>query len=1538
MPRATSYGDTGGSYGSNWWDTAPSAPSAPTTTATIPKAYTGQFSFDVSSPAGLMASGEKNTQSANDFVAGLGEALFGEKTGLVSGIPIVGGPLSAAVRGVSSLPGVGLPAAVGANVLGLGATVLSHIPTGWLPGGTDENFAKLPDTAEKRAVEAAAAADPLNGGNLKYDYIVKAQREQNPTELFPELQTGGAGSLGGILAHTLQVLGMGQRVVERGIAGATIRPGGVDRLGEIQSLKPGDLTPVEAQALELLRQGTPQNKVLDFLAANGSGLAHDQGVEILGSFLTDPAVLAAGVSGIVSKAAKGAAMATEAGTLSEVGAAGRAAYAAQQSSLGPLFKAARTVIDPLSFLGGGSTVGDKIIDGLKETTVASSLEHTYGPLSVLSAKTMADSFGITPQVFNDAIGMGQNIVREHVGSEFVDNLVAAGEQAIAQAATSVPTPAEIDALARNMPKTRYDRLLRRMVNVKEVDVKPDDLARRMAVAYGGAPEDYLDAITKLDDSARSFFHLATYNRVSDTLMETVAKEQMALASDARKLPLERVIVGNPRHIDETQAGVLRQSLHDALKASNGVAAAGQVLRDALRRYDNLSNLIRYNPRDVAGSVERALNKIDELISMEDLPRAVTRKELAAYPDLLAWFDANQPWKIVFRPADDRLWRLHTTTDGKFAGANLWVGHSPASGRVTYRPGYELPRNLVGMPVVGPAAQKAADWIDLGQRAMRQQVSGAVIHTSAKRRFQQLATERYGLSRQEADAIFNAVDEASQADQWASSVRGLSAHDMWDAIGGLARDPDLSLIPLRLRAGQGGRSALTKRDLSIMLLKAWEGDLRYVGLTQKFTGRMKTLGAEFFGGENFMGQLAEKLYPMIRFKFHPMFQAQEWPEALILNAMRGVKPFAWGKMTARDQEIARVADNLVEKGLVHWFDFDMAEFSERAMTGRRVIDTIDAIPNAAKTLTVDGTTGGLKFTARQKRINYLRLWHSQLGSLRKALGEETWLALKQEWKLADDNDVGLRFLSEMTNEAMDFRIKPDGLADHSRLIQNADMWRGSELGALRPLNLDGAAVDMGYTDYASLKNAIDKKRKTVDEVTTYLRDTMHASDDYVRRAKLAMEFDLPQFWSDLRLAYHLTDAEYRSLRQMLDSAARIRGLSTTEYLSGVIAPKIRKVERASLAKTQEMADQVRFLRVAKGVRKNQIDTLYTELARAFVPHLDPSAVETLRRASGIRTRGAWGKAHSEWLGKQMKQYVEGAGVADPDVERALRFMGQWTNEMGKAMEAGSPELRAIMGATAKVPFDGGAPYNYTQQMVWDAVMERVKSLEEDAYRVHYFKRNRTALERSVNHPFFGLYPASYMWGKILPEMIRFVAMEPFGLHTGAMAYTLNDVYNSIAMQRELDPKFDKKINDLGHSPSVFMLSYLLPAVPWDVPSVLPGWARELANQGFANKTRRDRGLPTKNIDVAAAVGKVADYLSPLNADLAKTSNMATEVGNAVLGTPREQAIRGGPQVTIPGVNVKVGGSNDSIVDASELAPVIQTSIDQLTRDLFGGSKF
>ena len=130
----------------------------------------------------------------------------------------------------------------------------------------------------------------------------------------------------------------------------------------------------------------------------------------------------------------------------------------------------------------------------------------------------------------------------------------------------------------------------------------------------------------------------------------------------------------------------------------------------------------------------------------------------------------------------------------------------------------------------------------------------------------------GISPNQARSIYRALlDKAAER---ATSTRGLAWHpkDIEDAFRSILNDAEYATL----------RETV---DPTWMLMHAFEGSLGKVGLTQKITGRVKTITT--IGGQNPIAALTDAVYPGVKFKWNPMFQGQELVESPFFNIMRGV---------------------------------------------------------------------------------------------------------------------------------------------------------------------------------------------------------------------------------------------------------------------------------------------------------------------------------------------------------------------------------------------------------------------------------------------------------------------------------------------------------------------------------------------------------------------------------------------------------------------------------------------------------------------------
>jgi hypothetical protein len=167
----------------------------------------------------------------------------------------------------------------------------------------------------------------------------------------------------------------------------------------------------------------------------------------------------------------------------------------------------------------------------------------------------------------------------------------------------------------------------------------------------------------------------------------------------------------------------------------------------------------------------------------------------------------------------------------------------------------------------------------------------------------------------------------------------------------------------------------------------------------------------------------------------------------------------------------------------------------------------------------------------------------------------------------------------------------------------------------------------------------------------------------------------------------------------------------------------------------------------------------------------------------------------------------------------------------------PDAKELFDTLDKTPEPKNA-YNYDMDeqnvLAWmQASHRRADRVSQDL--VH-FKSDRSWLERSLNHPYFGLYPLSYMWGKILPEMVEFLMFRPFGVKAPGVALTAtNKMYQHTMNAIENDPDVRAFMDE--NEDALRAIAMLVPGVPWDLPVNAPLWLRRYI-EGVATNLQKD----------------------------------------------------------------------------------------------------
>jgi hypothetical protein len=229
------------------------------------------------------------------------------------------------------------------------------------------------------------------------------------------------------------------------------------------------------------------------------------------------------------------------------------------------------------------------------------------------------------------------------------------------------------------------------------------------------------------------------------------------------------------------------------------------------------------------------------------------------------------------------------------------------------------------------------------------------------------------------------------------------------------------------------------------------------------------------------------------------------------------------------------------------------------------------------------------------------------------------------------------------------------------------------------------------------------------------------------------------------------------------------------------------------------------------------------------------------------------------------YIDRGVPPNPEMRNAFEHFRNWLQQtQSSRTTAGlppvevSPQMRSRLDQLFSRPGVETVPYSIEQETMRQAAMQAIKAGWDEAHATQYYKKDRSMLERSINHPYIGLYPASYMWGKVLPEMVRFLALRPFGQETPFLAWNVaREVGDSIRTQSENDPAFKQFMED--NADAFMFLSMFFPALPQDIPANVSLPIRRIAEQGLEHqKMYAAGGKPESGIDFTRGATDAIQY--------------------------------------------------------------------------------
>ena len=919
------------------------------------------------------------------------------------------------------------------------------------------------------------------------------------------------------------------------------------------------------------------------------------------------------------------------------------------TNIGRAAKATRLLIDPMHAIDMRMPGVARALDIYAESVPRSVIDtlgvHHYKGI-------LDDALKLDPtRAMHDQIALDLGVASANLARDGVIDLYRSGQMAANLGEDLMKTlPGDVIDVAiqstkhRDLEKWLRYSALERVLIERWDDIAHRTLARQLEQVYHTrTAEEWMVAFKKMSKETKSLLKFASYGATNRALLNFTANITPAAAAALRFNPNRMVLIARGTLTRLGGEAILTKLSKPKLSLKKKLALIEEVqeLYPALR-------YVSIDPANLERSVDRFIEHLK--LTLDRLPMQLTADEFAALGDEGATLKGIiGEYSIGFRPEDRFLWGLE-----REAGTGLyrtvsgaWTDHV-ADGAVAYRPAAALRTNIAGnpivdLPVVGGVV-RAIDHIDSAARLMKTQVSSAMVHEAARKRFLARATmqfEEHGVTERVAQDWFERLTEYTREHPGYSGPRGMGGDELYRAI------KEKNLIPQPLLNGE---RILNPDDVMRLVLEAYDGDLRYLGLTQKFSGRVKRYVFETTGS-NLAGQIAEHAWPTLKFRYNPIFQLQEKIEPWVLNAQRGVS-FATGvTMSDADRLTERLLQKMTDLSLVRQADLDQFEYGAAILLGKGLGKTASAQGTRLNAIQRMGES--LTEVQGMKRLNMLRTFRKGLGKELRAGWEEAnpgaWAKMKeaadlQAGRILDEDDFALQLVSEnafandvFVRNVLDKSGKfTNRVAEWGNAVKTGAWHTPATLGELKALDLDHMAASLrivnaageDITDLKTLRQALATDPHIMDNVIDGLT-RLGADKDYIRRVQNSLDFSWTGFWKTATTRFALTDDESFRLQAMMAQAASLRGMSPVDFMSQVFSPvlidgtegvlghlegTVRVLREARAAGRKVRGREARVAetrtRLAGKEGVSTREDLVRQLSATFSAHLDPSAKRAL----------------------------------------------------------------------------------------------------------------------------------------------------------------------------------------------------------------------------------------------------------------------------------------------------------------------------------------
>jgi len=604
----------------------------------------------------------------------------------------------------------------------------------------------------------------------------------------------------------------------------------------------------------------------------------------------------------------------------------------------------------------------------------------------------------------------------------------------------------------------------------------------------------------------------------------------------------------------------------------------------------------------------------------------------------------------------------------------------------------------------------------------------------------------------------------------------------------------------------GDATTSKSEFSPIdaLMYAFRGDAKYVGLTQSATGKLK----EWVPG---VASMTDNFYPKYRFKANPLYWIQEFVESDFLNGARGVDREVVRAIGADGRSLGVAASELKDlmkvgpetNSLIDQVSF-LTIFREKALSSAVAGDWKLSEQSLSQTLrraAFKGEAGDVLVLRKEIRKDALALDITS-KNFAKELQEndmELWNALVRHHGTSDSRTIFVR--------EMDARRR---MSDPDRVLSDIEASRPAGFGWRVMPDRSGQVMAEAKADLFGEVFDIELGRIAQADMNVLVNGVLSNPSAMINDIDITHSrlFDAGYDMSIGNLAN-----EFEGLKRFLYTVQ-----DTQVKHPGWVAQKADQIPsqlRAKLMNIRSSFKKIDEYKIMANYRKSVIDEMLLAMG---------SSRSKIGKLSFEGSRIAEALALGHGYGPEIAEIATIAQRIVDSVQAPLRNFGEYETQIRRmareAVESNPDIVRALDDASYKLVVTHG-----TEERVYRGVQYSYEKALKQANITTYANPDRSFFERSINHPFLGFYPYSYMFKKILPEMVEFLFKRPFGAEAPGAGYqAYMHVREYVENELETDYGLRKMLQD--NEQVAFLVSQLFPGVPWDITALPPAWSRAI----------------------------------------------------------------------------------------------------------------